>query len=260
MNPTADGFDISVVVNAHREGLLLLPSLRSAATCIEHAEKLGLRCELVVALDRPDDATLEMAAHAETLTKSVLNLRLDFGDLGESRNSAVNHCRGKYVAFLDGDDLFCSNWLTDAFAFSESDERLLVLHPDFSLYFGITPHVYKHVGMDDPSFEVSILAYTNPWTALCFAPRDLLVRCPYPRTDLSKQVGYEDWGWNMRAVVEGAFHLTVPRTFHFVRQKVISLVRQTTAAGCFPAYPQGLFKSNCSQIDNQPHPLPWLND
>jgi glycosyltransferase involved in cell wall biosynthesis len=253
LNPTTDTCDISVVVNAHREGLLLLPSLRSAAASIEQAEKLGLRCELVVALDRPDDLTREMAAHAGTLVKSVLNLQLDFGDLGESRNSAVKQSRGKYVAFLDGDDLFCSTWLRDAFGFAESDARLLVLHPDFSLYFGPTPHVFKHVGMDDPSYETAMLAFTNLWTALCFAPRDLLLRCPYPRTDLSRQVGYEDWGWNMRVVAEGALHLTVPRTFHVVRQKAISLVRQTSAAGCFPAYPPGLFEAEKVRLDNPLH-------
>lgn len=248
MNPT-EQYDISVVINAHREGLLLLPSLRSAAESVACAERFGLRCELIMTLDRSDELTLQMASHAESLFSSALNLRVDLGDLGECRNIAVQNARGRYVAFLDGDDLFCSTWLRDAFAFAQSDERLLVLHPDFNLYFGHSPHVFKHVDMDDPSFHLSVLAFTNLWTSLCFAPRDFLANCPYPKTDLANQIGYEDWGWNMRAIAAGASHLTVPDTFHVIRQKSVSLVRQTAAAGCFPAYPRGLFKADETRSD-----------
>lgn len=237
-------FDISIIVNAHREGLLLLPSLRSAATAIVEAKKFGLHCELILALDRPDELTVQMAENAKQLSEKSRVCVFDLGDLGESRNCAVQKASGEYIAFLDGDDLWCAGWLKDAFSMAALDDRLLILHPEFNLYFGINPHIYIHVDMEDKKFHFSALAFNNVWTSLCFAPRKLLLKCPYPKTDLSFHVGYEDWGWNMRAIVAGAIHKTVPGTFHAIRQKAVSLVKQTTAAGCFPAYPIGLFKKN----------------
>jgi glycosyltransferase involved in cell wall biosynthesis len=233
--------DISVVVNGHREGLVLLPSLRCAAESIALAEHWGVRCEMIVMLDRPDGLTSQVARSAGVLVPTATVIEVDHGDLGESRNAAVRKARGKYVAFLDGDDLWCTGWLKDAFTMASTDSRKLVLHPDFNVYFGHNPHIFTHVDMEDPAFHVSVLALFNVWTSLCFAPRDLLLSCPYPKTDLSNQIGYEDWGWNMRAITAGALHKVVPQTFHAIRNKSVSLVRQTASAGCFPAYPPMLF-------------------
>ncbi len=233
--------DISIVMNAHREGLLLLPSIQSAKQSIANAERHGLRCELIVVLDKPDELTLQMAQHASTGLKAVTQLHQELGDLGECRNAGVREARGDYVAFLDGDDLWCETWLSDAFAFSELDGRLLVLHPELNFFFGHNPYVFAHVDMEDPQFHLSALALANVWTSLCMTRRSLLLQCPYPHTDMANHIGYEDWGWNMRAMAQGAIHKIVPGTSHAIRNKAVSLVRQTTASNCFPAYPPGLF-------------------
>ena len=245
LNSTLMLFDVSVVINAHREGLLLLPSIRSAQQAIEHASRWGLRCELLVAMDKPDSLTSEMVHHALTSGSdgtSIINLQI--GDLGRSRNEAVRQAAGKYIAFLDGDDLWCNSWLAEGVAFVENDGRLLVLHPELNFFFGHNPHVYAHIDMEDERFDASALALANVWTSLCFAPRSLLLECPYPSTDMANQIGYEDWGWNMRTIEFGAIHKIVPKTSHAIRNKAISLVRQTAAAGCFPAYPPRLFSGN----------------
>jgi glycosyltransferase involved in cell wall biosynthesis len=243
-----NNIDISVIINAHRDGLLLLPSLKSAANAIADAEDWGLRCQMLVTLDCPDALTAEIANHALSLTDSAQCMTVDVDDLGRSRNAAVQAASGAYVAFLDGDDLWSRTWLSDALAFSCSDSRLLVLHPEFNIFFGHNPQVFTHVDMEDSSFDIAALALDNVWTSLCFAPRRLLLDCPYPQTDLANHIGYEDWGWNMRAIEWGALHKIVPGSSHAIRRKAVSLVRQTVAAGCFPAYPPRLFKPNRASL------------
>jgi len=65
----------------------------------------------------------------------------------------------------------------DAFALARAPDRGLA--SEASLYFGETERIFRHVDMEDPSFDILDLAVANQWTALCFAPRDLLVATPY---------------------------------------------------------------------------------
>ena len=48
---------ITVLVNAHREGGLAVPSLQSAERAIGQAERGGMKVETVLVLDRPDRST-----------------------------------------------------------------------------------------------------------------------------------------------------------------------------------------------------------
>src|SRR5689334_2008158 len=132
------------MVNGHREGLLLLPSLRSAATAMAHAEMRGVRCEMMLVLDRPDGPTVDMANRGLDLFDDPRRLTVDFGDAGASRNAGVEEARGTYVALLDGDDLWSKDWLSASFAMTTTDPRSLVLHPEFNLYFGHAAHVFHH--------------------------------------------------------------------------------------------------------------------
>ena len=52
------GFDVTIVVNAHREGLIARPSLLSVSRAKAHAMQQGLNVEAIVVLDRADSLTL----------------------------------------------------------------------------------------------------------------------------------------------------------------------------------------------------------
>jgi len=141
MRTAMDSFDITAIVNGHRESLLAQPSLLSLRQAIEQSERSGIRVETVIVLDRPDVVTEELMQRYCESTANTRVLNVDHGDLGLSRNSGVAAAQGKWIAFLDADDLWGRTWLSAAFNAAENDPRPIVWHPELSVLFGSHPHL-----------------------------------------------------------------------------------------------------------------------
>ncbi len=223
------------------------PSLLSLSQNVMMAENSGRSVEAILVLDRPDDGTLELFSEFAAEHSWARLLAVDFGDLGLARNAGVDASAGEWIAFLDADDLWGANWLVSALKTARMDTRMVVWHPELNVYFGHDPHVYQHIDMEDPDFTLSSLALSNCWTALCFAKRDMLIRIPYRMTEISKQIGYEDWSWHLETISHGVIHKIVPGTGHVIRRKRASLVAETNSARCMPR-PSDLF---CNDIDQR---------
>ncbi len=234
--------DITAIVTAHREGLLAPATLATLARAVEIARVEGLNVEIVVMLDRADALTREVFQHFSETRIPLEMHEVDFGDPGASRNAAVRVARGRWIALLDADDLWCADWLVASFRAAESDSRSIVWHPEVNVYFGVNPHVFVHADMDAPEYELSHLAVRNDWTSLSFARRELFEAVPYRPSKLSAQIGYEDWTWNMDVISAGAIHKTVKGTGHAIRTKRgASVVQSSNAARCLP-HPSPLFR------------------
>lgn len=234
-------FDITAVINGHGEGLLAHSSLLSLQRCARVAGKKGITVELLAVLDRPDPLTIEVF---ENFARACPELRIEIvqhGDLGYARNSAATAANGKWVAFLDADDIWGDEWLVAAYGAAEADARKIVWHPEINVYFGVAPHLFLHVDMEDERFRIATLAHTNTWTSLCFASAEFLQAVPYTGTHLRDYIGYEDWSFNIDVIHRGGIHKIVPGTAHAIRTRHTSLVKATTAAGCIPR-PSGFFR------------------
>jgi glycosyltransferase involved in cell wall biosynthesis len=221
--------DITAVLNVHREGDLARGSLSSIATARQAAEAAGVVVEVLAVADCSDGATLDTIA----CLPGVHILRTDVDDLGLARNAGVAAAMGRYVAFLDGDDLWGPSWLLSAYQAAIANAGAVIWHPEASLYFGPQQQPWWLIQPDMETIEGDwvTLGVRNQWTSLSFGLRDTYLQVPYRRTDLAAGFGKEDWSWNSEVVAHGYLHKPVPGTAHLVRVRDGSLVRRTDAAG-----------------------------
>jgi glycosyltransferase involved in cell wall biosynthesis len=213
-----DAYDISVIVTAHHEGRIAHHTMSSLMRAIGVAKERSVKTEIIIVLDNPDTKTTEYFSRYRDGGLAVG--RVDFGDPGLSRNHGARLSSGKYVAFLDGDDLFGKNWLLAAYDAAEKTDGPCVLHPEYTVCFERENLIAKHLGMYDDAFCLKNLLEYNYWSAFCFTQRAVLIETPFVRASLDDGFGYEDWHWCCEVLSKGIPVVTVPETCVFVRRKL----------------------------------------
>jgi len=230
--------DISCVINAHREGNILFPTIVSVRRAVEYAISCGLKIDIHIVMDNSDHMTKEVVQkEVQDSAQKTIAHDVNYGDLAFSRNYAATQSTGKYTAFVDGDDLWSRTWLVDSFVMAERCEQPVVLHPEFNIFFGDkNSHVFNHVDMDDQDFEIESLYRMNYWTALSFAETSIYLKHSYKKNTILDGFGYEDWTWNFETISHGIKHKVVPGTVHFIRKGRAedSLLAQTNKLNAIP--------------------------
>jgi hypothetical protein len=183
----------------------------------EYSRKDSIQTEIIVVLDRADKKTEEY--FAEYMDPPFQIHHVDFGDLGLARNSGVLFSSGKYIAFLDADNLFGQDWLSKAFLFLEMSQRDIIVHPEYHVVFGRNNLIWHQISSSSPEFRFSNLIEFNYWDAVCVTKRDILLKYPYESTTQSLGFGFEDWHFNCQTLADGIEHIIVPGTVHFLRTK-----------------------------------------
>ena len=221
-------YDVTIVTLTHAEGLLSFRSLKSAKRSADYAETYGLKVEVLVVMDNP---TLQTKNCIESNGAFYSSLYLtDFSNPSKAREFGALQAKGKYLAFLDGDDLFSQNWVLEAFTFiNNAKKKDIVLHPEYNLIFETEHLLVKNLDQESPDFKKLILFESNPWSALSFVSRDIFLQLPHKDFAAVGGYGYEDWHWNCETIARGYIHKVVPKTAHFIRRKkALSLSRQSS--------------------------------
>lgn len=209
--------DITVVITAHREGPLAGPSIRSGLAAIEHVKKShGLDVEIIVVMDRADAATKAMFRNA--LGEAATMLETDFGDPGQARNHAVSNASGEVISFLDGDDLWSENWLTEGWQFCAARPDAIG-HCACIVTFGEVHGLWWHIDSEGGLFQPEYLQWSNYWDAMAIARTEVYRSNPFRANDLKLGFGHEDWHLNCATIARGIAHAPVPRTIHFKRRR-----------------------------------------
>jgi glycosyltransferase involved in cell wall biosynthesis len=250
--------DISVTIIFHHEGVFAIPALASMYDLINKARASGLLVEARAILDNVDELTRNIVAvHGEWLDDVE---EVSFGDLGSSRNKGVQSSRGKFVAFLDGDDLWGEDWLLLAYNLAASASEEAIWHPESLFYFyevdfenhsvtkqpNLSARSYHmiHQSSCDVNFNKNSLFLNNLWSANVFAKRDLHLRMPYKMVDRDAGYGIEDWSWNIETVYANIPHLVVPDTVHLIRVKETgSLGQQNNTEGLLVNLPEYIIRN-----------------
>lgn len=229
--------DITAILNLHDEGCMAYPSISSMHATKVHAERSGLSVELLVILDQ-----------ADVITEEFVNMNFDFstriehiseGDTAAARNHAITIAQGDYIAFLDGDDLWSTNWLSAAYNEGSRKDGLFIWHPEANVYFGENDYILFHRSTDDVEFFPEYLITRNYWTALHFGKRSIYKNFLYPKENISNGFAFEDWQWNLETYMHGISHKIVPKTTHFIRaKKMRSRVQLHKGHNCLIEVPQ----------------------
>jgi hypothetical protein len=214
--------DLTVVVTAHDETLVCGPTMRSADLAVAEARDRGYMVETIVALDKATAATSDY----------FLQPRFDHwerwemgeGDLGRVRNAIVPRTKGRYIAFLDADDLFSENWLAEGIAALNAAGERAIAHPELNVIFDGGKSVRQNVDSSSPLFSPYMLYVRNCYDSLCMSPREAHLAVPYVHRDIPNGLSYQDWQYAIETLSRGWRHLVVQDTIIFKRRRDFSLV------------------------------------
>jgi hypothetical protein len=217
--------DLTVVVTAHDETYVCGPTMASADAAVAAAREAGYTVQTVVALDRATPETTEWF-HQPGFDHWE-RWELDEGDLGRVRNALLPRTEGRYIAFLDADDLFSENWLARGLgrleAARERGERVIG-HPEVTITFDGAVGLHQNVDQASPLFTPYFLYVRNIYDSLCLSPREAHLAAPYVHRDIPRGLSWQDWQYAVETMGLGWEHVVVPDTIIFKRRRDFSLM------------------------------------
>lgn len=215
--------DFSAIITAHTEGTLAHKTLQSVFRALKIVEKHQLAYEIVINIDRGDEATTSYFKEYQNDPRFII-LETDFGDLGLSRNHALKRSHGQIVSFLDADDLISDNWYLNSINHVNSSPHPVVVHPKASILFGkdfeTTLCLFRN--SDNKAAEALIALGANRWISTATAKREIFLQTPYIAT--KDGFGHEDYTFNIQTLSKGIAHEVANGTTHFYRRRADSLV------------------------------------
>jgi hypothetical protein len=220
--------DITLIVTAHNEATVCGPTMRSAEATLAFARERGYDVETLIGLDSPTPATAAYFAPERWPGWEVTTVELR--DVGRVRNHMARLASGRYVAFLDADDLLSENWLAEAAASLDraaAEGRREIAHPELNVFFDGMRSVLVNIDQDSPLFTPYYLYVRNYYDTLAMAPREAHLELPYGDRDIPHGISREDFQFTIESMSAGWTHRVVPDTIIFKRRRENSLVMES---------------------------------
>lgn len=220
--------DLTVVVTAHDETAVCGPTMRAADLAVAAARARGFTVQTIIGLDAPTEATRAYfhQPHFDHWERRTLQER----ELGRVRNALVPETEGRFIAFLDADDLFSENWLAEgvaALAAAADAGEQVIAHPELNVVFDGQKTITLNIDQGSPLFTPHYLYVRHYYDSLCLAPREAHLAFPYVTRDVPNGLSYQDFQWTIETLAAGWRHLVVKDTIIFKRRRDVSLVTES---------------------------------
>ncbi|KAA0012906.1 hypothetical protein F0A17_08220 [Billgrantia pellis] len=207
--------DLSVVIFAGRQGHALHGTFLSVERAVIRARETGASVDITVALHDADEATREWLAQG--VAHRCLEIQANC--LGAARNAAREAVNGRYLAFLDGGELWSGTFLEKALNLARGDDREQVLRPAVSLGFAdryyLQPCYTTRFIPEPDDFEPSAVLDGNPYPTTFLADRRVLKAVPFPHVDIARGWNAVDWWWCANLLGASIEQVPVPGTVHY---------------------------------------------
>lgn len=246
-----NGVDVSVVLNMHREALMLAPTLYSLEQCAKEAKEAGISVELVAVFDRADDATREVF-HSVPLPafRHIEEVEVNVGSLGLARNAGIDRAKGDFIWTSDADDLVSSNCIVSLLSAARQHANpKVVVFLEYLCAFGDKYFNCRYVGSE--YLTAADFAYQHPYVSRVFVRRSTFDLIKYDDLRVSSGFAYEDWYMNCELRAMGYDMVVAPDTVFFYRQRAGSLLRQADASSARMVPHSRLFGVNRFLADMQ---------
>ena len=217
--------DLSLVVTAHSETLVCGPTMASADRAVAAARDAGYRVQTIIALDKATEKTRDYFAQPDF--DHWERWDMDEGDLGRVRNAIAPRTDGRYIAYLDADDLFSENWLAKGLRTVESARERgehVIAHPEVIITFDGALGMHQNIDQSSPLFTPYFLYMRNAYDSLCLTPREAHLEVPYVHRDIPNGLSWQDWQFAIETMSRGWQHVLAPDTIIFKRRRDFSLM------------------------------------
>jgi hypothetical protein len=225
--------DLTVAVTAHDETVVAGPCMSSVAEAIASVEGLGVTVERLIALDAPTGPCADY--FTQFLGQGWRIHQFRFRDPFKTRNAVAQLSSGRWLAFVDADDLVSENWFCEAVqrlrAAAARHERVIV-HPEVNWIFEGAEVVFVKPAQTDELFLPHYFYFANYYDMMSVYPREAAMEVPYACRDVEQGFGYQDWQWNIETVSAGWRHVSVPDTVIFKRRRAGSISSQNRQREC----------------------------
>ena len=233
-------YDVSVVLNIHRESAYLRPTLISLDHCAEFSKEHGLMTELVAVFDRADaDTITEFKSYSFSGFDNLKIIEVDFGSLGLSRNAGVSCASGQYIWTADADDLVSKNSIVELYKKASMAKSDIAVFVDFWIDFEDQYLIGRY--FDSNNYCVADFVFQHVFVSRIFAKKSIFEKYKYCDLKLTKGFAYEDWDFNNRLLADGISLEIAPETVIFYRKRSNSLLQQANAMSSKMTPPCDLF-------------------